>query len=46
MQTLKEKSKNIKTTLKIKHYVLFSKSGFTDALKNLSDDSVVLVELV
>lgn len=46
LQGLKEKSKNIKTTLKIKHYVLFSKSGFTDALKNLSDDSVVLVELV
>ncbi|WP_456058585.1 ATP-binding protein [Campylobacter hominis] len=46
LQSLKEKSKNIKTTLKIKHYVLFSKSGFTDALKNLSDDSVILVELV
>lgn len=46
LQNLKEKSKNIKTTLKIKHYVLFSKSGFTDALKNLSDDSVILVELV
>ena len=46
LQGLKEKSKNIKTTLKIKYYVLFSKSGFTNALKNLSDDSVILVELV
>ena len=33
LQSLKEKSKNIKTTLKIKHYVLFVKVALRKNLK-------------
>ena len=33
LQSLKEKSKNIKTTLKIKHYILFVKVALRKTLK-------------
>jgi AAA+ ATPase superfamily predicted ATPase len=48
LQELKEKSKKIELNLPIKHYLLFSKSGFTDALIELSkdDDSIVLIDKI
>jgi AAA+ ATPase superfamily predicted ATPase len=48
LQELKDKSKKIELNLPIKHYLLFSKSGFTDALMKLSkdDDSIVLIDKI
>jgi AAA+ ATPase superfamily predicted ATPase len=48
LQELKDKSKKIELNLPIKYYLLFSKSGFTDALIELSkdDDSVVLIDKI
>lgn len=46
LEGLKGKSKKMDTNLPIKHFCLFSKSGFTDELKGLESKSVVLVELV
>jgi AAA+ ATPase superfamily predicted ATPase len=48
LQELKDKSKKIELNLPIKHYLLFSKSGFTDGLIELSkdDDSIVLIDKI
>lgn len=46
LKDLQEKSKKIDSNLPIKHFFIFSKSGFTDELKKLKSDEVVLVELV
>ncbi|QKG29812.1 ATP-binding protein [Campylobacter sp. RM16187] len=46
LKDLQEKSKKIDSNLPIKHFFIFSKSGFTDELKKLKGDEVVLVELV
>jgi hypothetical protein len=45
LEALKEKTKYINTELPVKNYILFSKSGFTDALIKLSrdDNTIVLV---
>ncbi len=45
LEALKEKTKYIETELPVKKYILFSKSGFTDALIKLSkdDNAIVLV---
>ena len=46
LEALKEKTKYIETELPVKKYILFSKSGFTDALIELSmnDCTIVLVD--
>ncbi len=45
LKGLKEKAKKIDTKLPVKHYFLFSKSGFTKELEELNDKEVVLVDL-
>ncbi|MDD3500580.1 MAG: ATP-binding protein [Sulfurovum sp.] len=44
LENLQEKAKKIKSDIPVKHYVLFSKSGFTDALQQLESDEIRLVE--
>jgi hypothetical protein len=44
LKTLQEKAKKIDSDLAVKHYILFSKSGFTDELKKLQSKEIVLVE--
>jgi AAA+ ATPase superfamily predicted ATPase len=44
LQALQEKAKTIDSILPIKHYLLFSKNGFTDELKRKESEEVVLVE--
>jgi len=44
LQCLKEKAKKIDSKLRVKKYILFSKSGFTDELKKLQNDEIVLVD--
>ncbi|WP_169973038.1 MULTISPECIES: ATP-binding protein [unclassified Campylobacter] len=46
LKELQEKSKKIDSNLPIKHFFIFSKSGFTDELKKLNSDEIILVELV
>lgn len=46
LENLKEKAKNIDSNLPIKHYILFSKSGFTQDLKNQQNEEIILVELI
>ncbi|WP_170019362.1 ATP-binding protein [Campylobacter sp. RM16190] len=46
LKELQEKSKKIDSNLPIKHFFIFSKSGFTDELKKLNGDEIILVELV
>ncbi len=43
LEDLKVKAKKINSNLPIKHYILFSKSGFTDELEKLQDESIILV---
>ena len=44
LEKLQEKTKKINSDLPVKHYVLFSKSGFTDDLKQLQSNEISLVE--
>jgi hypothetical protein len=46
LQDLQEKAKKIDSDLPIKHYILFSKSGFTDELKGLQGEEVILIEAI
>lgn len=46
LQNLQEKAKKIDSDLPIKHYMLFSKSGFTDELKKLQGEEVILIEAI
>ena len=48
LKELKIKSKKIESKLPIKHYLLFSKSGFTKALIEISskDDSIILIDKI
>lgn len=46
LESLKQKATKIQSTLLVKHFVLFSKSGFTQDLKQLQSSEVVLVELI
>jgi len=44
LKDLQDKAKKIDNNLPIKHYILFSKSGFTDELKKLQCEEIVLVK--
>ena len=44
LENLRKKAQKIDRDLSVKHYVLFSKSGFTDELKQLQSDEITLVE--
>ncbi|MGH1600209.1 ATP-binding protein [Campylobacter majalis] len=44
LEQLKQKASRLNSNLAVKHYILFSKSGFTDELKKIKSDEVVLVE--
>ncbi|MDF1617608.1 ATP-binding protein [Petrocella sp. FN5] len=46
LKQLQDKSMAIKEEVRDKYYILFSKSGFTDELKNLAliDDKIILVD--
>ena len=48
LEVLKTKSQKIELKLPIKYYLLFSKSGFTDALIEISkeDDTIVLIDKI
>jgi len=46
LQDLQDKAKKIDTNFPVKHYILFSKSGFTDALKKLQSEEIILVEAI
>ncbi len=46
LKSLQEKSKKIDSKLPIKQFCLFSKSGFTDEMKQLQNDEIVLVEMI
>lgn len=48
LKHLQDKGMAIKEEVREKYYILFSKSGFTDELKNLSltDDKIVLVDFI
>ncbi|MFW9618099.1 MAG: ATP-binding protein [Sulfurospirillum sp.] len=46
LQDLQKKAKKIDSELPIKHYILFSKSGFTEELKKLQNEEIVLVETI
>lgn len=46
LQDLQKKAKKIDSELPIKHYILFSKSGFTEELKKLHNEEIVLVETI
>ncbi|MFP4486854.1 MAG: ATP-binding protein [Campylobacterales bacterium] len=43
LQNLQKKAKKIDSNLPIRHYILFSKSGFTEELKHLQNQDIVLV---
>lgn len=43
---LQKKAKKINSNLSVKHLILFSKSGFTDALQKLQSNEVILVDTV
>ncbi|MBN2825347.1 MAG: ATP-binding protein [Campylobacterales bacterium] len=45
LQALQEKAKTIDSKLLIKHYLLFSKSGFTDELIKMKSEEIVLIKL-
>ena len=42
LQNLQKKAKKIDSNLPIKHYVIFSKSGFTEGLKKLKSEEIIL----
>lgn len=44
LKNLQEKAKQINTNLPVKHYIFFSKSGFTDELKKLKSEKIILIE--
>jgi AAA+ ATPase superfamily predicted ATPase len=44
LQTLQKKATKLDSKLPIKHYILFSKSGFTDELQKLQSDTVILIQ--
>lgn len=44
LQDLQKKAKKIDSDLPVKFYILFSKSGFTEELKKLQNEEIVLVE--
>ncbi|MGG7049031.1 MULTISPECIES: ATP-binding protein [unclassified Campylobacter] len=44
LEQLKQKASRLNSNLAVKHYILFSKSGFTDELKKIKSNEVVLVE--
>lgn len=43
LQDLQRKTKKIESNLPIKHYILFSKSGFTDELQKLQGEEIILI---
>ncbi len=45
LKSLQENAKKIDNNLPVKHYILFSKSGFTDELKKLQGEEIVLVTI-
>ncbi len=45
LKSLQENAKKIDNSLPVKHYILFSKSGFTDELKKLQGEEIVLVTI-
>ncbi|NCB14473.1 MAG: ATP-binding protein [Erysipelotrichia bacterium] len=46
LQELQKKVKKIDSDLPVKYYILFSKSGFTQELKKLQNEEIVLVETI
>ena len=46
LDSLQKKSKKIDSKLPVKKYVLFSKSGFTDDLKQLENDEIILIDKI
>jgi len=46
LHNLQKKAKRIDSDLPIKHYILFSKSGFTDELKGVQSEEVILIESI
>ncbi len=46
LESLKAKSAKIDSNLPIRHYVVFSKSGFTDELMRLESESILLIESI
>ena len=46
LHDLQKKAKKIDSDIPIKHYILFSKSGFTDELKKLQCGEIILVEAI
>jgi hypothetical protein len=46
LYNLQKKAKKIDSNFPIKHYILFSKSGFTDELKGLQSEEVILIESI
>lgn len=44
LEQLKQKASRLNSNLAVKHYILFSKSGFTDELKKIKSDEVILVD--
>lgn len=46
LQDLQRKAKEIDSDFPVKHYILFSKSGFTDELKKLQSDKIILIETI
>ncbi len=46
LQELQKKAKKIDSNLPVKYYILFSKSGFTQELKKLQNEEIVLVETI
>ena len=46
LHDLQKKAKKIDSNLPVKHYMLFSKSGFTDELKKLQCEEIILVEAI
>lgn len=46
LHDLQKKAKKINSNLSVKHFILFSKSGFTDALQKLQSKEVILVDAV
>lgn len=45
LQSLQSKRQYIDSTLPIRHYLLFSKSGFTEELKGMEGEAVILLEI-
>lgn len=46
LEDLKTKAKKIDSNLPIKKYILFSKSGFTNDLKALASNEIILIDLL